>query len=187
MLTSGFNYSLLGAKLNLCGSKTGVCIFRVCILRFAHTFLFFMELKIMEVKLDGKQYEQLISYCLHNKNNGRLKYFWEISIKDVHYNSFLEWLGKCEDASLTYAFAVLKRYEGYRLLYGFTNFEVIDDFTIKCMDFKLENDNVLCSKFLEWKVESECFLLPFSLMGYFKVMDVIADKFSNIKPLKVED
>ena len=187
MLTSGFNYSLLGAKLNLCGSKTGVCIFRVCILRFAHTFYFYQGVRIVEVKLDDKQYEQLINYCLHNKNNGRLKYFWEITIEDVNYNSFLEWLEKCEDASLTYAFVVLKRYKGHNLLYGFTNFEVIDDFTIKCMDFKLENDGVLCKKFLEWRLESECFLLPFSLMGFFKVMDAIADKVSNIVPLKSDD
>ena len=134
----------------------------------------------MKVKINNEQYEQLMKYCIHHKNNGRLKYFWEISIKDADYNSFLEWLDKCEDASLTYAFAVLKRYEGYRLLYGFTNFEVVEDYTINCMDFKLENDEVLCNKFLDWKFESECFLLPFSLMGYFKVMKAISEELSLI-------
>lgn len=116
-----------------------------------------------------------------------MKYFWEISIEDSGYDNFLGWLEKCEDASLTYAFIVIRRYQGHRLLYGFTNFEVIEDFAISCFDFKLENDDILRSKFIDWKGESECFLLPFSLMGYFKVMDAIANEFSNIRPLTSDE
>ena len=141
----------------------------------------------MEVKLEQKQYEQMMGYCLHNKNIGRLKYLWEISIEDVFYKDFLDWLDKCEEASLTYAFVVIKRYEGHRLLYGFTNFEIVEDFTFSCFDFKFENDDILRHRFMDWRTESDCYLLPFSLMGFFKVMDTIEEHYSNIKPLITEE
>ena len=137
----------------------------------------------MRVKLEEKDFERLLSYCLHHKNSGRMKYFYEISIPDSEYKSFLDWLEKCEDASLTYIFTVIKRYEGHKLLYGFTNFEVVEDFTFNCFDFCFESDDILIKKFREWKYESEYILLPFSLLGYFKVMDAIANEFDNIKPL----
>ena len=109
----------------------------------------------MRVKLEEKDFERLLSYCLHHKNSGRMKYFYEISIPDSEYKSFLDWLEKCEDASLTYIFTVIKRYEGHKLLYGFTNFEVVEDFTFNCFDFCFENDDILIKKFREWKYESE--------------------------------
>lgn len=110
-----------------------------------------------------------------------MKYFWEISVPDSAYERFLSWLEKCEDAYLTFAFVVIKRYEGHRILYGFSNFEILEDESIKCFDFKFENDDILSDKFRAWMYESICFLIPFSLLGYFKVIEAISKEASKIR------
>ena len=125
----------------------------------------------MKVKLDEQQFERLLNYCLHHKNNGRMKYFYEISIEDSGYKRFLEWLNKCDDSCLSFAFAVIKRYKGYKLLYGFTNFEVSEYDTVSCFDFNFASDRILCDKFRNWKHESEYFLVSFPLMGYVRLSD----------------
>ena len=136
----------------------------------------------MEVKLEKENFERLLNYCLHHKNSGRMKYFWEVSIENEGYNDFLDWLEKCDDALLTYAFTVIKHHEGHKLLYGFTNFEITEDDTVSCFDFCFANDDILSHKFRQWYYESECILVPFSLLGFFKVMDVISNNIDNIKP-----
>lgn len=129
---------------------------------------------MVEVKLKHEDFERLLNYCIQHKNYGNMKYFWEISVPDCAYDRFTKWLDKCEAAELTFAFCVIKRYEGHRLLYGFSNFEVLEDEFVSCFDFEFRNDDILRKKFTEWKGESSYIILPFSLMGYFKVMEAVS-------------
>ena len=138
---------------------------------------------MVEVKLEEKDFEELLSYCLNRKNHGNMKYFWEISVPDYAYDRFIKWIEKCEDAELTFVFAVIRCYEGHRLLYGFSNFEILDDMEIRCFDFELRNDDILCDKFRNWKYESEHIIMPFSLLGYLKVMEIISENYDEIKDM----
>ena len=116
-----------------------------------------------------------------------MKYFWEISVPDDAYDNFINWLDKCENAELTFAFAVIKCYDGHRLLYGFSNFEVLEDVWIRCFDFEFRNDDILCDRFRAWRNESSYFILPFSLLGYFRVMDAVNDNLAEIIALNTDE
>ena len=112
-----------------------------------------------------------------------MKYFWKISIEDIGYKRFLQWLEKCEAACLAYTFVVVKRIKGSRTLYGFSDFEVIEDDTLKCFEYTFEDDDILCEKISKWRDESECLLLPFFMLGYLKTHDLMMKMVDDKKNL----
>lgn len=142
---------------------------------------------MVEVELKDKEFDQLLNYCITNKNAGRYKYFWEIEVEDYAYKRFCAWLEKCEDAFLGYVFVAIRRREGLRVLYGFSNFEVLEDEAVTCYEFSFTSDEILKNRFRMWRKECEFFMLPFSLLGFFKVMDAIADNYAEIKPLFADE
>ncbi|GEM_PF-3335103 len=141
----------------------------------------------MKVKMDKKNFERLLDYCLVNKNKGRMKYFYQISISDVFFNDFLQWLKKYDDVLLSFAFIVTRCHEGHKLIYGFTNFEVSEDLTYSILDFKFENDDILSDKFREWKNKSECMLVSIDILGCLELLDKLEKLYDGTEPLKADE
>jgi len=136
---------------------------------------------MIKVKMTERDFADLMSYYEENKKYGSIKYFWEISVPDSEYEQFERWLRGCSRLEFTFAFAVIERYEGHKLLYGFTNFEVIENDNIKCFDFKFDNFDILYDKFTLWKDESSYFIMPLSLKVFFETMKAFEKESEKIR------
>lgn len=125
---------------------------------------------MLEVKPTEKEFSLYMDYCINLQNNGSFRYLSEVSIPDEKYESFVVWLDKCEKIGFTYMFVVIERYPGYKLLYGFTNFEIKEFKGSESFYFSVLNDEVLYDYFYLWKKESSFFLLPSDLYNYLSVL-----------------
>ena len=72
-----------------------------------------------------KIFESYMRYYITNHKNGNVKYFWEISIPDNEFDELLSFLNNVSTMGFSFGFQVLSRYENYKILYGFSNFDII--------------------------------------------------------------
>ncbi len=131
---------------------------------------------MVEVHFNEKEFDFCMDYCKQHKDYGSFKYLYEISVPNEEFGEFLAWLNKCEKAELTFVFMILERYKGYKLLYGFSNFEIQETPNMKCFDFYLQNNDVMYDRFKLWSEECVSYIMPVSLNLYFNITNPSTEK-----------
>lgn len=124
-----------------------------------------IKAKFTEMKLDT-----CLDYCIMKRDYADFKFFTEISVPDDEFNEFMQWLHKCEKAGLDFFFAVIERYEGHKLLYGFSEFTIVETPNMKWFDFSCQNNDVLYDRFTLWAEESSYLLMPASLNVFLRIL-----------------
>lgn len=112
-----------------------------------------------KIKITAEDFHIITDYFLANKRLGGVKYFWEISVPDDEYIQFTKHLEQVDLAGLSFAFVCIERYKGYKLLYGFSNFEVQGTENTALFDFYFRNNDILRFKFADWSLESNYFII----------------------------
>ena len=125
---------------------------------------------MVTVKMTEEKFHRLMSHCQEELHYGRLKYIWQISVSDDDYYELISWLERCENLGFTFAFAVIERYEGYKLLYGFSNFEISKRKALIPLELHFENSDIMYQQFMKWEEESTHFILPISLKLYLEIV-----------------
>lgn len=115
---------------------------------------------MLKVIMTEDKLDRLMEFYLNEIHYGRMKYLWEIAVPDKEEISFCCWLDKCEALGLSFSFAVIDRYKDYKLMYGFSDFEIPERKGIKCLQISFDNDDILYQHFMKWREESEYFMLP---------------------------
>lgn len=113
--------------------------------------------------MTDEKLDSLMRFYNEERHYGKLKYMWEIIVPSLDEFEFCYWLKQCEDLGLTFAFAVIERYKGYLLMYGFSDFEISKRKGIRCMQLNFENNDILYQQFIKWQEDSSYFILPISL------------------------
>ena len=116
-----------------------------------------------------KIFESYMRYYITNHKNGNIKYFWEISIPDNEFDELLSFLNSVSTMGFSFGFQVLSRYENYKILYGFSNFDIIRKTkNMKFFNFTTQSNEALFECIYNWHKESSCYLLSETVLFYLK-------------------
>lgn len=126
---------------------------------------------MVEAKLSEKEISLCIDYYFRRYQKTKIKCISKILIPDNKYFKFLFWLDKCEAAELPCFFKVIEPENGYKHLYGFTNFEIKESEGTKITYCSLQDDTQFTSFFSsESDKKNELYLIPANLCAYVKAM-----------------
>ena len=110
-----------------------------------------------------------MKYYITNQKSGKLKYFWEISVPDNEVDELLSFLNSVNTIGFSFGFQIINRYENYKLLYGFTDFEIIRKTkNMKLFSFTTQNNEVLFEYIYDWHKECCCYLISDSVLFNIK-------------------
>ena len=130
-----------------------------------------------ESVLSEIDFKSCIEQCADYRTFGKFKYLCEISVPDNEFGAFLKWLNLCESCRLDFVFFIINRYDGFKTLYGFSNFEIQMTKNMKILDFDLENEDILYFRFCEWHKESSSVIMSVTFLNKFRQLN----KGANIK------
>ena len=120
---------------------------------------------MIEKPFSEKRFESYMRYYVANQKIGKLKYFWEISVPDNEFDELLSFLNCVDNIGFSFGFQVLNRYENYKLLYGFTNFDIIRKTkNMKLFSFNAQSNEALFECVYDWHKESSCYLISDSVL-----------------------
>ena len=121
---------------------------------------------LVEAKLSEKELSLCIDYYIRKYKKTKIKCISEILIPDNKYFEFLFWLDKCEAAELPSFFKVIELENGYKRLYGFTNFEIKEPEGTKITYCSLQDETQFRSFFSSNSDKNELYLLAANLYTY---------------------
>ena len=134
----------------------------------------------MEENLSEKEFLLFLKYYTQGCDEGKNIYLSEIVISDESYLRFFCWLDRCEKAELLYFFTVTEYCNGYKLLHGFTNFEIKEFEDTNIFYFSFSNEFAFKKYLSFWKGKSSFCVVPTNLCRYVKMLAKAASQTENI-------
>ena len=124
---------------------------------------------MVEAHLSEKFFNRYLEYYITYQKSGNIKYFWEISVPDDEFDEFLSFLNNVNLLGFTFGFQIINRYKNYKLLYGFSDFDISSQSkNMKLFDFFTKNNEALCGYICQWHAESKGYLISDSVLFYLK-------------------
>lgn len=120
------------------------------------------------IKLNTKDFGTIMGYYSVQRDSGKFKYLFEIAVPNEFLNVFVSWMNLMESTKLEFSLWLIKRYDNYKLFYGFSDFCIREDLNLKLFYFNFESTNALYNKFYEWNIESELCFIPDTLAEYLE-------------------
>lgn len=111
------------------------------------------------VKLSAEDFIRIMGYYTAQRDKGHFRYLFEAAVPNEFFNDFISWINLMELTKLDFSLWSIRRYDNYRLFYGFSDFNISDELNVKLFRFNFESTKELYNSFCEWSIESEaCFI-----------------------------
>ncbi len=119
-----------------------------------------------KIKPDRKDFVIVMGFYSVQKENGKFKYMFEISVPDKEYDKFLVWLKCMESVGQRFSFWLIERYDNHKLIYGFADFCISEDLKVDYFNFSFENNDILYNTFHLWNEKSSVCIMPDEMVEY---------------------
>lgn len=115
--------------------------------------------KVEKKKMDK---EKCLDFCLEKRFLGNYKYFTQVMLHEDDIEVYIRYLKRCEKSGQEYILTYIETNEEYKILGGFTNFELKGVNNSLARDFfTLEKDCTETVKdyFADWQERCEYYIL----------------------------